>query len=209
MISNQTLLNIPARHGRRSGHRRTPLHVLTNRNLPPSNGDVLMKEVNAMRPTRTVTFDESQNQIISPDLRELTEEEIHNAWWSGSDFQQFCIEYCQYARDCREYHSDWIEDLMCVIKRCNQFASYNIHDMDAEVSLIHDEIRGMETDVAPFLKHLRRKHSQAVLQYMHRIPKHFNLHLRQRMLAARSMQLSRPLMIFAYVAGKADCKATK
>jgi hypothetical protein len=96
---------------------------------------------------------------------------------------------------------------MCVIMRCNQ--SYTVHDMDAEVSLIHDEIRGVETNVAPILNHLRRKHSQAVLHYMHRIPQHFNLHLRQRMLASRSMQLSRPLTIFAYVLAQADCKATK
>jgi hypothetical protein len=207
MITNQILVNNPVRRGKRFGRRRPSLSVLTNRTLQPWNGGVLMKAVEGMRPTRTVTFDESQNQIISPDLHGRTEEETQSAWWSGDDYYQFCIEYRQYVRDCREYRSDWIEDLMCVIKRCN--ASYNVHDMEAEVFLIHDEIRGMETDVAPVLKHLRRKHSQAVLQYMHRIPKRFNLHLRERMLAARSMQLSRPLTIFAYVAGQADCKATK
>lgn len=182
--------------------------MLTNRTLQPWKGGIIMKEVDAMPSTRNgVKFDESKSQFICPDRWELTPEEIQNAWWNATDFEQFFSAYRRSLRDCREHCSDWIEDLVLVVRSCNRSASFDPHEMDVEVSLIRHEIRGMEADVAPVLKYMRKKHSQAVLQYMDRIPKHFNTHLRDRMLAARSMQLSLPLSLFAFVVGQADLKA--
>jgi hypothetical protein len=63
----------------------------------------------------------------------------------------------------------------------------------------------MEADLTPAFKFSRKRHAAVVLQHLQNIPSHFPEDLRQRMLSARSMQLSRPHnKVFARVLGDAN-----
>jgi hypothetical protein len=154
-------------------------------------------------PSRNIRFDLSRNQTFPAASHCLTDDEIRAAWWTPRDCENATMVYMQQVIECRLDHPDAVEDLQHVISLCNQSSSDTLEDKDA-----HTQIpllaRGMESDVAPLLKTLRRKHANAVMDYIGKIPKQLPSDLRDRMLSARSLQYSRPHKILAHVLGQAD-----
>jgi hypothetical protein len=154
-------------------------------------------------PSRNIRFDLSRNQTFPAESHCLIDCEIRAAWWTPRDFESATMVYMQQVINCLSDHPDAVEDLQRVISLCNQSSSDTLEDKDA-----HTQIplwaRGMEADVAPLLKTLRRKHANAVMDYIGKIPKQLPSDLRDRMLSARSLQYSRPQKIFAHVLGQAD-----
>jgi hypothetical protein len=164
---------------------------------------------------KKVTFDESKNEVYHPKTNALlTPEEIENAWWNAVDFQCFLNHYFSKIKETQECRLTSIAGLEYVINACKQPAFGNIQNsshideyLDITVSMVPIALRGMEADVAPILKHMRKRHSKNVLEYTNRIPNHFHLHLKERMLAEKSIKSSRPLKTFARVTAKADAQA--
>jgi hypothetical protein len=169
-----------------------------------------VEEITPASSKRKVRFELSQTQIIPTELPHgLTDEDIENAWSTPKDWEDSITIYHNEVIACQRNHEEFIRDLVHVVSLCYQSSSDSLGDDDMEraQSLIPMIARGMEADIAPMLKTSRRKHSEAVMEYVHKIPKQLPSDLRERMLSARSMQYSRPHKVLARVLGQADATA--
>jgi hypothetical protein len=153
---------------------------------------------------RRVSFRPCRNEIIPAEQQCLTDEEIENAWWNKKHNADAIILYRNQVRACFKNDENSVKELAHVVSMCYKSSSDQLEDMETAKSMFPMDIRGLESEVAPMLKTSRRKHSEGVLQYVHKIPKHLPADLRERMLSARSMQYSRPFKILAHVIGEAD-----
>lgn len=152
---------------------------------------------------KEVRFNTAENQVILPTHR-LTEVEIENSWWSHKEYTASVQKFRVGIRSFYNTQQDSVKKLNHVVSLCNQASSdTSLEDATARL-LIVPECHGMEADLTPAFKSSRARHSAVVLQHLQNIPSHFPEDLRQRMLSARSMQLSRPHKVFARVLGDAN-----
>jgi hypothetical protein len=158
---------------------------------------------------RRVSFRPCRNEIFPAEQQCLTDEEIENAWWNKKHNADAIILYRNQVRACFKNDEESVKDLAHVVSMCYKSSSEQLEDMETAKSMLPMDIRGLESEVAPMLKTSRRKHSEGVLQYVHKIPNHLPADLRERMLSARSMQYSRPFKILAHVIGEADAAFVK
>jgi hypothetical protein len=177
------------------------LHVVVSGNDSFSSHGMSPEPITPMK--KGVRFNTAKNQVILPS-HGLTEEEIENSWWSreelSASLQKFRVSIDRFYYT----QKDSVEKLNHVVSLCNQASSdTSLEDATARLLLV-PECSGMETDLAPALKSSRRRHATIVLEHLQKIPSHFPEDLRQRMLSARSMQLSRPHKVFARVLGDAN-----
>ena len=156
--------------------------------------------------TKRVGFNLDHNRIIPAEGSVLSEAEIMRCWWTSQECKTAAASYCNEARSCIENSADSVQMLLEVLSHCNQSSSDQPENQNNfSVYLSESKLpRGMESDAAPAIKRLRHKHREAVLQCVNKIPKHLKQDLQERMLAARSIQYSRPHKIFARLLGQAD-----
>jgi hypothetical protein len=182
------------------------LHVvfLASGNGSFSSGDATSHE-HTTPMIKEVRFNTAQNQVILPPSQGLTEEEIETSWWSHEEFSASLQKFHVSIQRFYDTQKDSVENLNYVVSLCNQASSdTSLEDAPAAKFLLVPECRGMEAEFTPALKSSRRRHSAIVLEHLQKIPSHFPEDLRQRMLSARSMQLSRPHKVFARVLGDAN-----
>jgi hypothetical protein len=164
------------------------------------------KEAAAAAGPRRVYFDMSYNQDI-PSSHDLSDEDIESCWWSKNDSTATFHELRDSVVAFRIHQQGLINDFIALIShQCNQSTSDVLSEeaMQEAIHLVPMELRGCEIDIAPLLKVIRRKQIMAVVECSKKIPKHLDPALQQRMLSARSVNLSRPLKVLATVVGRAD-----
>jgi hypothetical protein len=155
------------------------------------------------RMKKEVRFNTAENQVLLPS-HELTEEEIEKSWWSHEEYSASLQKFRVSIQRFYDTQKDSVKQLNHLVSLCNQASSdTSLEDATARF-LIVSECRGMEADLAPALKSSRRRHAAIVLEHLQKIPSRFPEDLRQRMLSARSRQLSRTHKVFARVLGDAD-----
>jgi hypothetical protein len=155
---------------------------------------------------RRVYFDMSCNQDI-PSSHDLSKDDIENCWWSKNDSTATLHELRDSVVAFRIHQQVAINDFIALIShQCNQSTSDVLSEeaMQEAIKLVPMELRGCEIDIAPLLRVIRRKQIMAVVECSKKIPKHLDPALQQRMLSARSVNLSRPLKVLATVVGRAD-----
>lgn len=157
---------------------------------------------------KRVHFDLSQNMTYQQgELDVISEEERRAAWYTREEHKAMIVNFRDAVKACRESQGAWIKDLFhLVVYPCNQSLSNRLDDTEMQLAVqsMRSDYRGMETDLVPRLFDMRRRHKARVLDYMEKIPSNLPEELKGRMLAARSLQFSRPHKLFAEVAGYAD-----
>jgi hypothetical protein len=171
--------------------------------------DTSFSSSDAMSPEPTtpkkkeVRFNTAEKQIILPSHR-LTGEEIGNSWWSHKEISASVQKFHVGIKRFYNTQKGTVKKLNYVASLCNQASSdTSLEDATARF-LVVSECLGMEGDLTAELMSSRARHSAIVLEHLQKIPSHFPEDLRQRMLSARSMQLSRPHKVFARVLGDAN-----
>lgn len=165
--------------------------------------------------TRRVNFDLSQTQTYPQQMRLdfISDEERRAVWYTQEEQKAMVIEYKKSLGFCRVKEQDWVKEMVHdVVSPCNQSHSNRLDQKEFQLAVrtIRSDYRGMEADAIPLLKALKRKHRRNVLAYTtDGIPKGLPVDLRERMLAARSLQYSRPHKLFAEVSGYADAGFAK
>jgi hypothetical protein len=179
------------------------LHIVVSCN------DTSFRSSDAMRPEPTtpvkkeVRFNKAENQVIPPS-HGLTGEEIGNSWWSHKEVSVSVQKFHVGIKRFYDTQKASVKKLNYVASLCNQASSdSSLEDATARF-LVVPECLGMEADLTAALMSSRARHSAIVLEHLQKIPSHFPEDLRQRMLSARSMQLSRPHKVFARVLGDAN-----
>ena len=177
-----------------------------------SGNDSFSSDDSSPEPTtpmkKEVRFNTAENQVILPSHR-ITEEEIENSWWSHKEYTASLQNFRVGIQRLYDTQQDSVNKLNHVVSLCNQASSDTSLEDPTARFLIVPECHGMEADLTPAFKCSRKRHSAVVLQHLQNIPSHFPEDLRQRMLSARSMQLSRPHKVFARVLGDANADWAK
>ena len=215
---------------------------------------------------RVVRFgNESQNQIIPSDII-LTQEDIDNSWWSVEeslrtkrDLSDTITEFMIQTKQ-QQLSNNVMTDFVSLVHLCMKKSGSNCKNGESfddettkealhlalrtigtdmsTVSSTSTPFRGLEIDLAPIVKALRKHHTKAVLTCYKKLSKEQqqqvdtyhhqeqqpeddgsatsmmmmtimmrNRHralIKDRMLATRSMQFSRPLRLLAQVIGQMD-----
>lgn len=157
---------------------------------------------------RKVRFDTSRNVMISAiEEHSLTDEICAAAWYDEEERRSM-----KNGREIgQQQEKEWKDSLKQVLNFCNHaplhfnFTDQELQDQAKSVS--KTDFRGLESDTLALLTSLRRKHSSNVLTYTTRVPKKLPQDLRDRMISARSLQFSRPQVLFAQVLAQMDRNA--
>ena len=139
-------------------------------------------------------------------------------WWNREECNNMLLS----ARDdvisfCQTY-KETIKEFTHLVTVCNSMStssSLSQHGIIDETflkqyehsTLSQTSIRGFEMDVSPILKVIRKKHVKSVVEHSKKIPKSCSKEdMKSRMIAQRSIQLSRPLIVLSQVIGQTDQK---
>jgi hypothetical protein len=191
-------------HSNRADIVAAALHVVVSGN-DSFRSDDIGSEPKSPSMKKEVRFNTAENQVILPCHGGLTEEEIETSWWSHEEYSNSLHKFRVSIQRFYDTQEDAVKKLNRVVSLCNQASSdtSNLEDATARLVIV-PECRGMEADLTPALKSSRRRHATIVLEHLQKIPSHLPEEMRERMLSARSMQLSRPHKVFARVLGDAD-----
>jgi hypothetical protein len=156
---------------------------------------------------KKVHFALLQTEELEPNpLYLLDDETCASLWYSEHERSSM-----KFRRDQALYFTsdskDWRDGMNAIIHFCSQaipLSSYDVEDVKEKAKLVLPRYRGLEVHGLPELSTLRRKHVKRVLMHMARIPKKMPQELRDRMVAARSMEYSRPCTILARILAEAD-----
>ncbi|KAL3902757.1 MAG: hypothetical protein SGARI_005686, partial [Bacillariaceae sp.] len=160
-----------------------------------------------------VSFDTSQNiEIPSNEEHALTDEVIATCWWHEDERRSFKANKDSALQACSVSEKEsWTEALRTLFDFCNHAPlhfTWTEEDLQAKASTMQGtELRGVESDGAPALSGMRKKHAANVLTYTARVPKRLPQDLRDRMISARSLQFSRPHLLFAQAMAQVDRNA--
>jgi hypothetical protein len=162
---------------------------------------------------RSVHFDLSRNTSHQQvGLGFISEGERLAAWYTREEYKAMIVNVRKAVNACHESQKEWVDDMVRrVISPCNQSQSNRLDEMELQsaVHSMRSDYRGMEAGMVPLLCVMREKHKAKVLDYMKAVPSTLPQDLRERMVAARSLQFSRPHKLYAEVAGFADALFAK
>ena len=157
-----------------------------------------------------VSFDTSQNEEVpANEEHALTDDVIAACWWSEDERRRFKANKDSALQVCHvnEKHK-WKGAMQSLFDFCNHAPlhfNWSQDDLQAKASTVSGaDFRGLETEGASSLTGMRKKHASNVLTYTARVPKRLPQDLRDRMISARSLQYSRPHMLFAQVMAQVD-----
>jgi hypothetical protein len=155
----------------------------------------------------------SEHQFIPSTLfHGLSKEDIQNGWWTSRDTERTCQEQRELVRAFQTSEPRAMSDYFHLLKLCLCESkeedllpkSPHHNDVFLVLPMATTSMRGLEVDLAPTLKKIRRTYRREVLNCASKIPPNLNRDLRDRMLAARSATLSLPIRRLARVTGEAD-----
>jgi hypothetical protein len=159
---------------------------------------------------KKVHFDTSHNQeFASNEEHCLTDEVCAAAWYSEDERIRMKTNRDSELKACSQAKKDnWTESLKQLFNFCHQAPlhfTFAEEDLRAKASTVSDtDFRGLETEASAMITAARKNHATNVLTYTSRVPKRLPLDLRDRMISARSLQYSRPHMLFAQVMARVD-----
>lgn len=162
---------------------------------------------------KKVYFDTSHNQEIAANEEHyLTDEICGNCWFSEEQRAFMKINRDADLQDCNEEEKERFSEALKQLVHFVHHAPVHYHftqdDLRAKASTVSTtDLRGLEIEAAPLLTAMRKKHAANVLAYTERVPKRLPQDLRNRMVSARSLQYSRPHMLFAQVMAQVDRNA--
>ncbi|KAL3922797.1 MAG: hypothetical protein SGILL_002010 [Bacillariaceae sp.] len=156
---------------------------------------------------KKVRFDTSLNEMIANEEHCLTDEICAAAWYNEEERRSM-----KSKREIgQSEEKEWKQSLSQVLEFCDHAPlHFNFTEEDLQEkakSVFETEFRGLEGDTVAMLTSMRRKHSSNVLTYTDRVPKKLPQDLRDRMIATRSLQFSRPQLLFAQVMAQIDRNA--
>lgn len=153
----------------------------------------------------------SKHQFIPSTLfNGLSKEDIEKGWWTTRDKEKTCQEQRELVQAFRTSEpralSDYYKLLRRCLSECNEDDLQTSHEDDVflVLAMVTTSMRGLEVEVAPSLKKIRRTYRREVLNCAAKIPTNLSRDLRDGMLAARSAKLSLPIRRLARVTGEAD-----
>jgi hypothetical protein len=165
----------------------------------------------------------SEYQVIPSTLcNGLTKEDIQNSWWTSKDTANTFQELREIIGSFLASEPRTMSDFGHLLSHCHEASSDNNSLLDSNhnhtltardelqqgvlliLPMVEASMRGLEIDLAPGLREIRRTYQREVLKCADRLPQNLNRDLKDRMLATRSANLSRPLRMLARVMGEAD-----
>jgi hypothetical protein len=155
----------------------------------------------------------SEHQFIPSTLvNGLSRADIQNGWWTSRDTEQTCQEQRELVRAFQTAEPRAMSDYFHLLKLClceskeedSLLTPPHDNDVSLVLPIVTASMRGLEVDLAPTLKKIRRAYRREVLNCAAKVPENLNRDLRDRMLAARSATLSLPIRRLARVTGQAD-----
>jgi hypothetical protein len=156
---------------------------------------------------KKVRFNLLQTKEFEPNPLYLLDEKAIAALWY-SDAERKSMKFNRDDALCfASDNQDWRDEMDALIQFCTQAIpelTYHSDDLKEKAKSVLPEYRGLEVHGLPKLSAMRQKHMNNVLVYSARIPKKMPEDLRGRMVAARSLQYSRPFTIIALILAKAD-----
>lgn len=151
------------------------------------------------------------NRVFDPTLVDgLTVEDVLDAWY---DEEEWDVMFFRYENQLEEGQTaeQWHKDLHRVANMCHQLGVVtNKGDWETCVGMLarNDEAvlhRGLEAEVIPLWQRWRDRHRRNVLEFAtHLQAKELSQDMKDRMIAARSMQFSQTHKMMAQVLAQAD-----
>jgi hypothetical protein len=158
---------------------------------------------------KKVHFDLLPTEEFEPNpLYLLDDETIPALWYSDDDYKSMKSNR-DIALSSVSDNQNWKQCMDILIHFC---VHVNLQSTNDPVSLkekaksVLPEYRGLEVQGLPILSAMRRKHMNSVLMHVSRIPKKMPEDLRDRIVAARSLEYSRPFTNLALILAQADAR---
>jgi hypothetical protein len=125
----------------------------------------------------------------------LTEELVQELWFSRQEIQDFHKEANQQAKDFREQHSEFVQDLGTLVRTCTKDSSLQAlfrspNAQQIMKSLSGTTVRGLEGHLHVIAGHYRVQHRQGLLAIQMRCPKKHDAEFLEQLLQSRSMYTS-------------------
>jgi hypothetical protein len=160
---------------------------------------------------KEVRFNLSQNKTFERNPEHyLTEDIIKDCWYSNEERMVIkAAQQCILMMSFEDEHKKWQSDMQHLVQFCYQVPpTFRFTDriMESKFQSIQSQFRGLECKAIAQLGNLKRKHLRNVLDYTSAIPSKLPSEVRDRMLAQRSIQFSRPFQLIAQVMAGADEK---
>jgi hypothetical protein len=156
---------------------------------------------------KKVHFDLLQTEELEPNPLYLLDDETIEALWYSNDERKSMKLNRDNALCFGSDNEDWRDEMKSIIHFCNQAilrSTYEPEDLKERAKPVLSQYRGLEGHGFPQLLAMRRKHMDSVMMHIARIPKKMPEELRDRMVAARSLQYSRPSTILALILAQVD-----
>jgi hypothetical protein len=155
----------------------------------------------------SVRFDLDANNCVRSDFIEpdiwLTEEDIERLWWMKQEIFQVYEEARAVVTYYRNYRSDYLKDFIELFSMCAK-SPKSLRKSSFGDPESREAARGLERHIHDILPKYRNKFIATLLDIQDKIPSDMSPDLRDRILCAKSLQLSKPSRALATFIGQQD-----
>ena len=138
----------------------------------------------------------------------LTPEEMTLVWWSNEEVRENYQSAKDFAADFRRDNLESLNQYNELFLLCSDKSSVDFKDLPstqvAMAVLAQRDVRGLERSIHPIISTHRAKYTKTFLILQSKVPKEMSLAAKERVLCARSMQISRPSRAMARLLGHGD-----
>jgi hypothetical protein len=149
-----------------------------------------------------VEFDSDKNELY------LTPDEMALVWWSNEEVRENYQSAKDFAADFRRDNVESLNQFNELFLLCSDKSSVDFKDLPstkvARAVLAQRDTRGLERSIHPIISTHRAKYTKTFLILQSKVPRELSQAAKERVLCARSMQITRPSRALARLLGHGD-----
>jgi hypothetical protein len=138
----------------------------------------------------------------------LTPDEIALVWWSNEEVRENYQSAKDFAADFRRDNVESLNQFNELFLLCSDKSSVDFKDLPstkvARAVLAQRDTRGLERSIHPIISTHRAKYTKTFLILQSKVPRELSQAAKERVLCARSMQITRPSRALARLLGHGD-----